>query len=125
MDDSNVSFLLYIADQRETLDVKREIEKILNFELNPEVADSPRVAPGSAFEADLLGLYVSFRRAPPWPDSNVYRFAGGTNTRNFSTTGTQISIDSHVARALNRAGFDRVMSREEFATLDPGNGDTP
>jgi hypothetical protein len=120
MDDSNVSFLLYIADQRGILEVKRLIEKTLNFELKSEVADSPRSEPESAFEADVLGLYVTFRRAPPWPDSNIYRFAGGTTTHIFSATGTQTSIDSHVARALNRGGLVRVMSREDFAQLDPG-----
>lgn len=119
MDDSNVSFLLYIEDQRELGDIKREIEQIMNVELKAEVADSPRSTPHAAFEADVLGLYISLRRAPPWPTANIYRFAGGTSTRNFSTTGAQLSIDAHVARALARGGFARVMSRDEFAKLDP------
>jgi hypothetical protein len=118
MDDTNVSFLLYIADSRGTLEVKQSIEQALNFHLRPEVADSPRAEPDSAFEAELLGLYASFRRAPPWPDSNIYRLAGGTSTRIFSTAGAQTSIDSHITRALEHAGFSRVMSREEFAKLD-------
>ncbi len=119
MEEVNLSFLLYIEDDRELFEVKQLIEDALKISLHPEVAESRREGP--AFECETLGLYVTLRGAASSTRSSWYRFAGATMSRYYAEDGARTSISSHIARALEAASLSRVLSREEFAKLDGGS----
>jgi hypothetical protein len=114
MDDVNLSFLLYVLDLRPPSEVKEHLERIFRCTMEIEKADVPLDERMDAFEIDVLGLAISFRRAHSWTEGNVYRLSGATNRYAYSSTGAKISIDSHIARLLEHGGFTKVMSREAF-----------
>jgi hypothetical protein len=114
MDDVNLSFLLYVLDPRPPSEVKKHLERTLRCTMEIEKADVPLDERVDSFEADVLGLAISFRRAHSWTEGNVYRLSGSTNKHAYSSTGTKMSIDPHIARLLEHGGFTKVMSREAF-----------
>lgn len=114
MEDVNLSFLLWIIDQRSMDEMKGAIEKSMGLQLHQEASDRPLDERLESFEVEAIGLFVSLRRDPSWTEGNLYRFAGGTKSRLFSTGAPNVSIDSHLARALVRSGISQVMSREQF-----------
>jgi hypothetical protein len=69
------------------------------------------------FETEILGIFVSFRQAYSWSIGNVYRLSGSPSKAIYSLTGADLSIDTHVARALEHAGLSRVIPREQFSEL--------
>lgn len=114
MDDVNLSFLLYVLDPRSPAEVKEHLERTFRCAMEIEKADVPLDERVDSFEADVLGLAISFRRAHSWAEGNVYRLSGATNRNAYSSTGVKTSIDSHIARLLEHGGFTKVMSREAF-----------
>ncbi len=114
MEDVNLSFLLWVIDRRSMDEMKGAIEKAMGIQLHQEASDRPLDERLDSFEVETLGLFVSLRRDPSWTEENLYRFAGGTKSRLFSTGAPNVSIDSHVARVLVRRGITQVMSREQF-----------
>jgi hypothetical protein len=117
MEDVDLSFLLWIVDPRPMKEMKEMMEKIMKIQLHVEEADRPLDERMDSFEAQTMGLYVSLQRDPSWTDENLYRFAGCTLSRIWSSTGQKVSIDSHLARTLAYGGIKHVMSREQFVAF--------
>jgi hypothetical protein len=117
MKDVNPSFLLYVLDSRGDDAVQLSLERVLGCSFQIIEADLSLEERKGNFEAKVMGLAISFRRAYSWPVGNVYRLSGGVLTGLYSSTGEDLPIDSHVIRALRLGGFERAMTREEFGAL--------
>lgn len=117
MEDCNPSFLLYVLDPRGLEDVKASVERALGCTFHVLEADLPLEERQGQFEAEVLGIFISFRQSYSWPVGNVYRLSGSPKKNLVSLTGEEVSIDAHIARALDRAGLARALSREELGEL--------
>jgi hypothetical protein len=120
MNDVNLKFLLYFVDRRDVLQIKAEIEKILNCKLETEKADVPEEETRDSFESVTMGIYVGMSKAALWPEGNVYRLVGGTDSWFYSPKGEMVSIVSHVARVLRHGGITALLEPEEFAARNRG-----
>jgi hypothetical protein len=116
VDELNFTFTLYAFDRRPASQVKQLLEDRLGCVFAPEQSDRPASELVDCFEAEALGIYVSLQPASTWPEGFVYRVAGGTAAALFTPGGRRYSLAPHVTRLLQRAGIERVLSKEEFAT---------
>lgn len=118
MEDINLSFLLYFVDTREAADVAALVERAFQCHLKPADVDVPLEEKIGLFEGESLGMSISFERGEEWPSGHLYRLNGATHRRKYSSTGTRVVINGHIARTLEGVGISRVMTREELSALD-------
>lgn len=114
MEELDFVFTLYAVDQRLTTEFKDFLQQCLGCSFAPEQADRPSDELEGCFEAETLGIYISLRAARPWPEGSVYRITGSTARRLFVPGAREVDLEPHLARLLQRAGVQKVLSRGEF-----------
>jgi hypothetical protein len=114
MDDSNLSFLLWIVDPRSPGEMRETVGGILRCSFAIQSADLPLEKRQNSFESKVFGFDVSLSLGYAWPSENAYCLVGGSDHDHCSVTGTDVLIDSHVKRTLEHGGLKQVMSRDEF-----------
>lgn len=118
MNDVNLEFLIYFVDERGAREVKAELERVLDCQLAPQRATAHGDEIREAFGAKTMGLSLGLRRVSVWPEGNVYRLAGGTESGLHSPSAVEVCIDSHLARVLHHGGIAQVISPEEYAARE-------
>lgn len=111
---SNFSFLLYIVSTDDAPAMRKRIHRALGCELRK--TDTQGLEPMGLLdeECTTLGMHISFCWAYEWPQGNVYRLSGGTESAVWAEQGELVSLDNYIIRLLHSAGIETSMTRHEF-----------